>query len=558
MSWRRLERSSVIEPGIVVAIWLAVSLGAQRWAGLDTPDSSFYTSLGLFGSEVTDRTFEPSYFWTRLGVIAPFRGLTALLGTWAGFAAWRMLLIGIFVASAYLVLRRFTGIASAGFLTLAVSLSTVVLSYFGNTYLTGAVLAGTMALVACATIGGRGSAAVAGVLLGWLAMVNPPGVLLAGVIWVAVSVHARARTAKDVVATFAIAAGTTALTFLAFLGIGRLMFPGMDWLGAYLDANATMDYSDFASKDAVWLHDISLIVPVAVLIVSIAAVAMRRTSPAARRALVISATSIGFMLVFNPWMGGIPLEAPIYQAMLWPPALIALALVATDVMPPAWRWYHITAAAVGVVIVVIAGFLDPGLSLAVGWAVAAVLVIAFIVAPVRSAFLGVVTLVLLLTGAQLLQNSRGDLGLYYLSPYHWAFTSNPISERIHAAVNSQEFVLANTTRADTILVWVDGDWVNGDRELYVVGGMQLWGNANIATLGPTMDDAALAHLADLRPSVVMMVGQSTDRVLAFWSTLPQANRPSAPICYDYPWASNPASAFTITEGHTCLTRLVWD
>ena len=60
--------------------------------------------------------------------------------------------------------RRFTGIASAAFLATIASLSSVVLSYLGNPYLTGTVLAGTAALVACAMFDGRRAAAVAGVL----------------------------------------------------------------------------------------------------------------------------------------------------------------------------------------------------------------------------------------------------------------------------------------------------------------------------------------------------------------------------------------------------------
>lgn len=547
----RLRVTMLREAALVAAIWLAVGLGTQRWAGLDTPDSSFYTSLGLFGSEVTDRAPVTSYFWTRLGVIAPIRGLTETLGIWPGLAAWRLALLLVFVASAYVTLRRFTGITTATFLTAAISLSTVSLSYLGNTYLTGAVLAGTMLLIACASVGGKPAAVVAGATLGWLVMVNPPGVLLAGVIWLAIQLHMRAR-----LVTYVIAAGTTVVTFLVFLGVGRLMFPQMDWLGTYLHAQATIDYRNFASADAVWLHDISLIVPAAVLVVTVGATIMRRTSVAARRALIISATSIAFMLVFNPWMGGIPLEAPMYQAMLWPPALIALALVATDVMPPAWRWYHFTAAGIGLVLIVAAGFTDPGLSLVVGWAVALVIVVAFLLSPIRSAFLGVVTLVVFLIAAQFLQNSRGDLGLYYLSPYRWAYASNPISEQIHTAVNSQQFVLANTDRTDRITVWVDGDWGGGDRELFIVGGMQLWG-PNIASLAPTMTPDDITKLNDVKPNVLLLVGQSMERVIAFWNSIPTANRPSAPQCYDYTWPVNPASDVTVTEGHTCLTRLQW-
>ena len=65
----------------ITAGTLFTGLISERWAGLDTPDSSFYASLGLFGDEVTDRAPFPSYYWTRLGVIAPVRALTEVFGT---------------------------------------------------------------------------------------------------------------------------------------------------------------------------------------------------------------------------------------------------------------------------------------------------------------------------------------------------------------------------------------------------------------------------------------------------------------------------------------------
>ena len=87
--------------GVVLALSLLIAVVAQHWAGLDTPDSSFYASLSLFGDQITDRTPITSYFWTRLGVIGPVQVLTTTLGTWLGFAAWRYLLILIIVASTY-------------------------------------------------------------------------------------------------------------------------------------------------------------------------------------------------------------------------------------------------------------------------------------------------------------------------------------------------------------------------------------------------------------------------------------------------------------------------
>ena len=87
--------------------WLFVAFGstAQHWTGLDTPDSEFYATLGLFGSDVTDRSVDPAYTWTRLGYIAPVRLLVTVLGPWAGFAARRFVLIVIIVASLYAIVR---------------------------------------------------------------------------------------------------------------------------------------------------------------------------------------------------------------------------------------------------------------------------------------------------------------------------------------------------------------------------------------------------------------------------------------------------------------------
>ena len=113
----------------ITGLTAIVFLIAQRWSGLDTPDSSFYASLALFGDEVTDRAPDDSYYWTRLGYIAPVRGLTLLLGPWIGFALYKALLLMLITGSAYLLLKRHMNWVSATFLTATVTTSTVVLSY---------------------------------------------------------------------------------------------------------------------------------------------------------------------------------------------------------------------------------------------------------------------------------------------------------------------------------------------------------------------------------------------------------------------------------------------
>jgi len=543
----------------VAAIWIGVTLLTQRWAGLDTPDSSFYTSLGLFGSEVSDRAYDNSYFWTRLGTIAPTHLLTSVAGTWGGFAIWHALLLLIFIAGAYITVKKVSNTTIAAVLTACIALSSVPLSYLANPYLTGAVLAGTSALIATAMFDSRKAAITAGVILGWLVMVNPPGVLLAGVIWLVIKIQRQSQLSNNIKklgTTIGIAAIATAVTFLVFLGIGKVIFPELNWVGAYLDAQG-INLSNFASKDPVWLKDISLLVPASILIFVAAVWFKNKYSNAAQLGFAISASSIAFILVFSPLLGGIALEAPMYQAMLWPPALIALALaiVATTKQEP-WNLTSIITAAVVIVIIATAGHSTAIIGLHKGWLVAAALtVIAIIISiatkPKFATIAGLVAICLLVAGGQLLQNSRGPLGLYYLSPYNWAYNDNPISEKLHTAVNTQEWLLANTKNTDTILTWVQGDWVGGDRELYVVAGMQLWGENRIG-LFPELNDDDLARLNDIKPSVIAMYGQTKEGIATFMQSLPPTLQTSTPTCYDFTWPTA-----TIPVGHACLTRLTW-
>ncbi len=547
-----LSRRPRLQGGLAIgAVTLFTGLVSQRWAGLDTPDSSFYTTLGLFGDEVTDRSPFPSYYWTRLGVIAPVRALTEVFGTWPGFASYRMLLLLLIVAGSYLILRRYTSALSATFLVAITSLSTVVLSYLGNPYPTGAVLAGTVVVIACAMWNTKASSVIAGVALGWLVMVNPPGALLAGTIWLVLRVQSRPKLRSFMVHDILVSGASAIATFIIFLGIGRLLFPKLDWFGTYLAATA-LNYSDFASKTAVWLGDISLIVPVAVLVIVIVAWLTHRDEVAAQRALVISTVSIAFMVVFSPMLGGFVLESPMYQAMLWPPALVALGLVLTFALPDqGWNRWQGGVGLIAIALVVIAGHLTPNLNLALGWLLAACCVAVFLFASYKRTIGALLGLALVLSGAQLLQNSRGQIGLYYPSPYSYAFNTNPISDKIHTAVNTQEWLLANTTREDKILDWVQGNWAGGDRELYVVAAMQLWGE-NRVTLEPALTNDDITRLQTIKPSVLAMYGQTMAGVMAFWSSIPTANRPTAPNCYDFSWPTA-----QIPQGHACLTSLTW-
>ena len=545
---------------IPFTIAIAITAIAQRWSGLDTPDSSFYASLALFGDEVTDRAPFTSYYWTRLGYIAPVSLLTGLLGTFPGFLAYKFLLTAAITVSSYLIARRHARMWIAAWLTAAVISSSVILSYLGNPYLTGSVLAGIAIVIALATSNRHSlaSAALAGTTLGWLVMVNPPGALLSGTLWLVLASHTY-KTNGNVPFTKQVLLATAATigTFAAFLAIGKVIFPAMNWFAAYQDAQQ-ITLSNFSSPTVVWLQDISLLVPAAVLIIPVFTWNFSRRSATAQQALIISVTSVAFMLVFNPLMGGIALEAPMYQSMLWPPALMALLLVAVSRMSDDVSSSRIPqlVAILGVIAIIAAGYVAPGIELSVGIGIAIALTATVIFTP-RTTTATIIAVSTFLAGAQLLQNSREDLGLYYLSPYHWAYASNPIETKVRTAVDSQEWLLANTTREDQVLLWVDGRWTQGDRELFIAAGMQLWGENRI-TLEPTLtDDYGIAQLSTIKPDTLALYGKSMEAVLTFWNSIPKQNDPTPPICYDYAWPFDPRSDFPTPQGHTCLTSLSW-
>jgi len=561
-TWRRQHLRDVAAVAVITAAFLILT---PWWSGLDTPDSEFYASLAIFTDQVTDRAPIDSYFWTRLGYIAPVHALISVLGIWGGFAAYKALLLTIITASTFTLTRRSTGFWRAVWLTSATVASSVLLAYLGNPYITGTIMAGTAALAALATLDKLAAAIASGAVLGWMAMAYPGGALLAGSIWLALLIYRTKTTANPhPIATFGAAALTTLISLAVFWLAGRALFPGLDWLGTYIEASS-FDYSRYASGEQVWLRDISLLVPLAVLIASIGNVLTQRNLEkssiqrrAAEWALIISATSIGFILAYSPFFGAHFLEAPPSQAMLWPPAMIAFALVAASRMPdnPARSAPLLIAAAAGLVAVISAGRIDPNLPLLAGWAIAIALVALVLLTPQRT-ITTIIAAAVFLTGAQLLQNSREPLGQFLLDPYSWAYTANPNEEKIRTAVNAQAWLLDNTTEDDEILLWVDGPWQQGDRELFTVASMQLWGD-NRATLEPTLtDEYGINALATIQPDVIAMYGKSMDAVDAFYASIPRERQPSEPICYDFTWPIDPVSDFPTEVGHVCLTRLTW-
>lgn len=533
--------------GVIAGISIFVFFAARMWTGLDTPDSSFYTSLAIFGDQITDRAPFDSYYWTRLGYIAPVMVLTSLTTPEIGYAIYRFILIAVIVASIYSILRRFapsTTTLTRAYLTTVATTSTVILSYLGNPYLTGFILAATCAVIALVATQRTDLVVLAGAIVGWSAQVNPAGSILVATLFVATALFHQQRIRAYVYSTVAAIA-----VFLGFIGIGLLIFPGLSWWETF-NSTREMNLSDFASTSLVWLTDISLLVPVSVLILAIALWWKDRTNSAYRFAFVISSVSLGFFLVFSPLMGGIALEAPMYQAMLWPPAMIAAALLFSTLRVQQWWLYALSA-----MVIIGAGLLQPTLLFGFGVVIAIGMILAGVITTQRATVMGLVAVTTFFASAQLLQNSRTDLGLYFLSPYSWAFAPNPIAKKINTAIDVQAWLLANTSHEDQILTWVDGSWTEGDRELYAVAAMQLWGE-NRLTLEPTVDDYARAIVNQVRPTVIALYGRDQDSITRMLASLNENSMAAGdPQCTNFSWPTANNSAFPADAGIACISRL---
>jgi hypothetical protein len=535
------------DAAIIASITIVIGLIAQQWTGLDTPDSGFYFSLANFGSQVTERAPIDSYYWTRLGVIGPTYALTQIFGPWIGYFIWRMALLAIIVTAFYVAAKKFNAPRSqAATLAGTLAASTVILSYLGNPYVTATALAAIAITITAALYSGRAAAVVGGASLGWLAMINPYAALLGGSILIAVNVQ-RTLAGKDshkfqkFLKHLLLAASLAIGVFGFFLLIGTQLFPGMNWLSTYLEWNAKLNYSDFASKSPIWLTDFSLLIPISMLIV-IATQWWRQRNSQTQAALTIGLTTLGFTLAFLPAMAGITLEATIYTVMLWIPMSLALIMSLSGQILTA-RWVP----PVAIATVLGFGFISPNLN--GGIAITIVILITAALIFVRSPKLITAVLIVFLASAQLIQNSRDQIGLYYSSPFGWAYQDNPIKMKLANSLKAQEWLLNNTTPEDQILTYVDGDWLAGDRNLYVAASMQLWGENRISVTEELRPED-FQRVEALKPTVLALYGFGKSHLEGYLSRFPgMETSTSTNKCTDFAWP------YSGGDATLCLVRI---
>ncbi len=201
------------------------------------------------------------------------------------------------------------------------------------------------------------------------------------------------------------------------------------------------------------------------------------------------------------------------------------------------RGEQVTAAQVGIVV---------GASLA--FAVIAAVVSRRETAPqTLVTILTVASLAAIGVSAQVLQNGRGQIGIYGQYPMNAAFVDYDAELLMRSKVQAQEWLIANTTSGDRIGIWTDPE-----RRTSAVAAMQLWGKYNNVTANTVLDRTEVKALERLRPSVIALYAPDRARIDDFAASLPPTARPEPTRCTTVPYLGIGAP-----DAHVCLVRLRW-
>jgi hypothetical protein len=347
-----------------------------------------------------------------------------------------------------------------------------------------------------------------------------------------------------------------AVSFAGFLVAGAVIFPGRSWLGTYLDWNGRLDYASFISDPNIWTRDVTLFLPAAALIISLISVAMTRANRWSMIATAIAGMNIIFtwgylILVPGPWI-----EAPHYSAKLWPGALVSIGLAFAAIVGDR-RLGPIAYLPViaGVPLVLWAGRWEAQLTLNQGLLITGGFVLAFVLtaiaargpSDVLAALVVMGALVLIATGAQVLQNGRGQLGIYGQYPFRAAYVDFNGELLMRAKVKAEQWVLDHTERTDRVAIWTDPD-----RAMSAVAAMQLWGKYNLITGNAELSREEVKALEILKPTAIAMYAPKREQIDTFWASLPAWALPTTPECttVTYLGVGEP-------EPSVCVTHLTW-
>ncbi len=486
----RLRSSGVGRVMLDIAVILAAAIGvaqlsgSEKWTPPFSPDSEFYFTLGVFGDDVTDRAPNPSYFWTKLGVIAPMRVLFDLFGVGPGWTLYRLLLILLIVGAVYYFAkwagaRRLVSLICS----LVVGLNSAVLFSVGNTYFPGTAMA---AMFVCLALAARfwltptATPWPIGIGIGlsaaWLLMTNPYSFGLA-IATSGIIVLAGTRR-RDGWLRAGVVLGTGVLGLLAglslFLIAAQVLFPKLNWVDTVLKTSVGIDYSIFTSADPfTWIPTAtSLLVPAAAILLSVVGVLKQRGAALARLSLVMTATSFVVAVVWALWQGGATMEAQYYNALLWPAALMGLVAFVVQLFAApvvSTRIGAVAVAAGAFLVLVPVAHLDVELRVRVivlvFVAVLALVVLAVFRLPVgsgRSRWTRSVAPLaitgLLFVAFQTAQNSQPQSnGISWRIDYATAFEDSVDDVTLERSIEIEAWLISETTPDDKVFVWVDPD-----------------------------------------------------------------------------------------------------
>jgi hypothetical protein len=344
-----------------------------------------------------------------------------------------------------------------------------------------------------------------------------------------------------------------------------VIFPGLDWVETYLFWSKALNLSAYVSDAWVFTRDVSIIVPLTILVTVLVVLALRPRNRVLQVAAALSPTAFGLTVLLLLITPSGTLEVGHYQSLQWPPALagLSLAVAATAGRRRTTAWM-VLAAAAAVLLTIVAGHRVGTMALSSGWVLAIVLAILFLGAVAWTARAGddatrggravvvlIVCTAVLMAGFQLLQNARRPTGVMAEGLYSNAYNPNDTEARLTSARDAQAWLIDQTSPSDTIMVWVDADWASGEQTLLSMAAFQIWG-ANQVTPARTLDQTGLDNARAARASVLALYGKSMQPIIDFWSSIPREVGHSDLECSEYPWP-DPA----VPIAHVCLTRLTW-
>lgn len=547
-----------LEVGLLLAAPLLVALAWRPALMAPAPmiDPHFYTAFLEQGRGLVERYGTGNYFWVRVGFLLPARASYELFGAVPGFLVLRYVLALVAAVPGYLLLRRLHGPAAGALAVVGLLGSPVLLYAWGSDYpdaaavsylAAGWALLGLAATAPEARRARRGWLTAAGVAFtlavhSQLVALAVVAAAVAAYLWVS---HGRSWRPAAGDAALLLAVGIWGTVLLA--GLALAVLGSADILTPTLRAVAMLqvgpDAGRWHSATWRWVQDEPyLLVPP--LLLAAWFLARRRPTgqgtgragapvPAGEAVVVLGAALQLVLATALQLAAKTPmLEYHYYLSQLWPATALVLAFLLTRLTrlsapgpgPDAraqWpRWL-----AAGLVLAVPWAFVAPGLRwrfhlVPVGVVLAA-LGLGAVGLALRTRGGGRVAGVAALLAAAYALTVGGPVGEPYLpgqAPFPRPDYARVVAgggghrvDRYRVVSQLPAAVSPAVGPRETVLVWLTDE---DDRTLQAAAAQYLWPANGLRAPAPRLTDKSMEQLDKRRPSVVLLLGRSGDRVAA--------------------------------------------